>query len=456
MLRSQNINYILLSMLMDFFGTALALVLAQKTRLTLGIGHDVGTVSLFSAPIIAMVLVIWCGTFITLSVYDPDQSPGINEHFMMIFVSLSVSMLILAGMLYFTFRDVSRLLMIYFYGYNLLILLGWRVIDYAILRLLGKQIHRHRRVVIIGDADNVVEVIQQQRNIQIVGFLDQTMSDALGTLDDIGEVVNQHQIDTVIIALPMHAHHQLTETVLMLHTLSVEVWMVADYLNLTLSRIRIQHFDDLVMVNLRAPMLSSYQRLIKRAFDVIIAGITTLMLLPLMIIIAVLIRLDSTGEIIFKQKRVGQNGRLFTMYKFRSMLPDAENRRGEVIYQNEAGEIIHKVSNHPHVTRVGAFLRRTSLDELPQLFNVLKGDMSLVGPRPEMPWLVEKYDLWQRKRFTVPPGITGWWQINGRSERPMHLHTEDDIYYIQHYSAWFDLYILLKTIPAVLSRKGAY
>jgi lipopolysaccharide/colanic/teichoic acid biosynthesis glycosyltransferase len=110
----------------------------------------------------------------------------------------------------------------------------------------------------------------------------------------------------------------------------------------------------------------------------------------------------------------------------------------------------------PRVTRVGRFLRRTSLDEIPQLFNVLKGEMSLVGPRPEMPNLVEKYDLWQRKRFTVPQGMTGWWQVNGRSDKPMHLHTDEDLYYVQNYSIWLDLQIIFKTIWVVLRRKGAY
>jgi len=144
------------------------------------------------------------------------------------------------------------------------------------------------------------------------------------------------------------------------------------------------------------------------------------------------------------------------MYKFRSMVPDAEKRQHEVLRYTEDGKVIHKVPDDPRVTRVGRFIRRTSLDELPQLINVLKGEMSLVGPRPELPWLVEQYEAWQRKRFAVPPGITGWWQISGRSERLMHLHTEDDLYYIQHYSPLLDLQILWKTIGVVLKRSGAY
>jgi lipopolysaccharide/colanic/teichoic acid biosynthesis glycosyltransferase len=171
---------------------------------------------------------------------------------------------------------------------------------------------------------------------------------------------------------------------------------------------------------------------------------------------ALLIKLDSPGPVFFRQQRVGENGRIFRMYKFRSMVVGAEKLQHKVNGEDENGNVIHKSEDDPRVTRVGRFLRRTSLDELPQLINVLKGEMSLVGPRPELPWLVGQYELWQRKRFAVPQGMTGWWQVNGRSDKPMHLYTEDDLYYIQNYSLWMDIYILLKTSWVVLRGKGAY
>jgi len=149
------------------------------------------------------------------------------------------------------------------------------------------------------------------------------------------------------------------------------------------------------------------------------------------------------------QPRAGENGKPFTMYKFRTMILDAEKIR--LISQGN-----HKRKDDPRITHIGRVLRKTSLDELPQILNVLKGEMSLVGPRPEMLDLVDKYENWQRTRFTVPPGITGWWQINGRSDRPMHLHTEDDIYYINNYSLWLDIQILLRTVLVVFVGKGAY
>jgi lipopolysaccharide/colanic/teichoic acid biosynthesis glycosyltransferase len=174
-------------------------------------------------------------------------------------------------------------------------------------------------------------------------------------------------------------------------------------------------------------------------------------------VIAIAIKLDSPGPVIFGQTRVGENGKLFKMLKFRSMIKDADKMRHVIESVDEKGRIVQdKRKPDPRITRVGRFLRRTSLDELPQLFNVLKGEMSLVGPRPEMPHLVDQYELWQRRRFSVPQGITGWWQVNGRSNKPMHQHTEDDLYYVQNYSLWLDILILLKTVLAVLQRKGAY
>jgi lipopolysaccharide/colanic/teichoic acid biosynthesis glycosyltransferase len=138
------------------------------------------------------------------------------------------------------------------------------------------------------------------------------------------------------------------------------------------------------------------------------------------------------------------------------MVVNAEALQDKVNQLDQEGNLIHKVKDDPRVTRVGRFIRRWSLDELPQFFNVLKGDISLVGPRPEMPWLVEEYETWQRKRFAVPQGITGWWQVNGRSDKMMHLHTDEDLYYIQNYSLWLDILILLKTPWVVLRGKGAY
>jgi lipopolysaccharide/colanic/teichoic acid biosynthesis glycosyltransferase len=151
-----------------------------------------------------------------------------------------------------------------------------------------------------------------------------------------------------------------------------------------------------------------------------------------------------------------ENGEEFGMIKFRTMQVNADKQLQQIMQKDKDGNLVHKRPDDPRVTKIGKFLRKTSLDELPPLINIIKGDMSLIGPRPELPEMVSLYEPWQHKRFTVPQGVTGWWQVNGRSDKPMHLNTQDDLYYIQHYSIWLDLQILLKTILVVIRGKGAF
>jgi len=193
------------------------------------------------------------------------------------------------------------------------------------------------------------------------------------------------------------------------------------------------------------------QRLLKRSLDLAIAVPLFVISLPLFAVIAAAIRLESEGTIILGQRRVGIHGNPFAMYKFRSMISALDPAQFD-----ETRLDVIKRPDDPRITRVGRFLRRTSLDELPQLINVIRGDMSLVGPRPELPARVQSYEWWQFKRFEVPQGMTGWWQVNGRADRPMHLHTEDDLYYIQNYSVWLDLQILFRTLRIVLTGEGAF
>jgi len=302
-------------------------------------------------------------------------------------------------------------------------------------------------------------------DLEMVGFLAEdsqpqgTMIEGLpvlGTLDQACQVVEDHNIEEVIIALRNYERKHLANLIAELQKYPVRVKVVPDFFDLAFPKARVSIFAGIPMIGLREPAIDDFQRFVKRLFDLIVTTIVLLLIWPLLLLIVVLIKLDSPGPVIFKQLRAGENGKLFWMYKFRSMVADAEERRDEVIRLTEDGKILHKIRDDPRVTRVGRWLRRMSLDELPQFFNVLKGEMSLVGPRPEMPWLVEQYEPWQRKRFAVPPGMTSWWAVSGRSDKPLHLHIEDDLYYIQNYSLLLDLQILWKTIGAVLKGKGAF
>jgi exopolysaccharide biosynthesis polyprenyl glycosylphosphotransferase len=194
----------------------------------------------------------------------------------------------------------------------------------------------------------------------------------------------------------------------------------------------------------------------KRALDLLITGGGVLAISPLLLAVAVAIKLDSTGPVFYRQERVGKDGRHFWIYKFRSMVIDADRRLAALLDKNEASGPLFKMKEDPRITRVGSFLRRWSLDELPQLLNVLRGEMSLVGPRPPLPSEVAQYEDWQLGRLRAIPGLTGLWQVSGRSEVPFHDMVRLDLHYIRNWSLSLDLEIMLRTIPAVLSNRGAY
>jgi lipopolysaccharide/colanic/teichoic acid biosynthesis glycosyltransferase len=198
-----------------------------------------------------------------------------------------------------------------------------------------------------------------------------------------------------------------------------------------------------------------YTEGIKRFLDIVMAAILLVLLTPLWLIVALAIKLERrTPCVIFRQNRIGRYGRPFVIYKFCTMI--ADRRKDQLPYGGPFRRVAHKTPNDPRVTRVGRFLRSTSLDEIPQLINILRGEMSFVGPRPELPMLVDRYEQWQHHRHLVTPGLTGWWQVHGRSSRPMHENTDLDIYYVANQSFLLDLSIVLRTIGVVISRKGAF
>ncbi len=256
--------------------------------------------------------------------------------------------------------------------------------------------------------------------------------------------------------MPTRAYEKVNQLVKELDDLAVKIWIVPDYFSLSMHHTEMGDFLGLPMLDLRAAALSEYQRMVKRMFDLACTILILIPALPAMALVALAILLEDGQPVGFTQPRVGENRKLFKFYKFRTMVKNAEDMQKQVDTINDQGELIHKTAHDPRVTRLGRILRRFSLDELPQFFNVLLGNMSLVGPRPELPYLVEQYEPWQRKRFSVPQGLTGWWQIHGRSDKPMHLHTEDDLYYIQNYSIWLDIQILVQTIWIIIRGRGAY
>lgn len=221
-------------------------------------------------------------------------------------------------------------------------------------------------------------------------------------------------------------------------------------------RIHTQQVAGLPLIHVTTPTLEGGQRVAKRLFDLLVSGAMILITSPLMILVAFLVKLDSPGPALFRQERVGMGGRPFQMLKFRSMVTDAEARLSELAYRNEGHGLLFKMKNDPRVTRVGRFLRKYSLDELPQLLNIFAGSMSLVGPRPPLPSEVESYEHDVRRRLLVKPGLTGLWQVSGRSNLSWQDSVRLDLYYVENWSLAGDLVILLKTVRAVFHTTGAY
>jgi len=471
MLKRFTLKYVLTALMLDVVCVFAALHLGTYLRVTLPYGlvefNPRYPDGLPETPFYYIAIALWVLVALTASLYDPRKNYKAIDEFQTLTITLGVFWLAVAGVLYFSFRDTSRVLILYAVGINGILSLLWRVVVRVGFRVQQRHLAGETRVLIVGAGtvgSRVAEMIESYdwAGLRLAGYLDDDPQkrlanrSVLGTLDDIQRVVRERRVNDVVLALPPDAHERLNTVVSRLHELPVNVRIIPDYFSLALYRATVDDFGGIPMINLRDPALNDYQRLVKRMFDLVAGTVIILLALPLMLLVALAIVVDSRGPVLFRQKRVGENGRLFDMYKFRSMVVDAERLQKQVLQVDEEGHIIHKVKDDPRVTRVGRFIRRWSLDELPQFFNVLKGDISLVGPRPEMPWLVDEYALWQRKRFAVPQGITGWWQVNGRADKAMHLHTDEDLYYIQNYSLWLDIFILLKTPWAVLRGKGAF
>ncbi len=469
MLRRFSLDFTIFMMILDAGSVAAALAIATYFRPMLS---SLPLVANIPAPLeippllFPIFSVLWVGVLLLFSVYDARRNLRVGDELTSLTLGSLLAGIALAGVLYLSVRDLSRLLFITFFALAYLLLVLYRLafrLAFASGLLSAVQI---RRVLVVGAGVvgmELAECIRRHHNLglTLVGFLDdapakQSNPQVLGPLAQARQIIKGQAVDDVIMALPRRAYERVNCLVTECHDLPVKVWIIPDYFALALHRATMEEFAGLPMLDLRAPALNEYQRMVKRAFDLMIVIVVLPFSLPLMGLIAFFIRLDSPGPALFRQQRMGENGRTFEMLKFRTMVQNAYELRYLVERIDAEGHLIHKSRDDPRVTRVGRLLRRTSLDELPQLLNVLKGEMSLVGPRPELPFMVEQYQPWQRRRFAVPQGITGWWQINGRSNKPMHLHTEDDLYYVQNYSLLLDLRILIKTVWAVLRGLGAY
>lgn len=332
------------------------------------------------------------------------------------------------------------------------------------------------RVVVVGSGRAARRLMQwllsqPQLGYEVVGFIDdgpvtEEMKIAtpnsvveplhLGAVSDLHRILREGAIDEVIIALPPNDHERTVAIVDDCRRTDVEFKLVPDLYAMALDKVNIHEVAGMPLIGLKPAQISGWNFAVKRAMDVVLSGFVLIGFSWLFLMIALAIKLDTEGPVFFRQERVGRNGRRFMCYKFRTMVNDAEAQKAKLQEAYGQTNLLFKLKDDPRRTRVGRFLRRASLDELPQFINILAGDMSIVGPRPAIPPEVAVYEDWHYDRLLVPPGLTGLWQVNGRSNLSFDEMVRLDLYYAENWSPWLDIKTILRTVPAIVTARGAY
>ena len=423
---------------------------------------------MFLLPLVLFFIVSFFSYF---GAYETPRSKTCLGYGWSIFKGITLSIgVVLALLFFFKIEYVSRTVIIIFSAFEFVFTWGTRCwLRRHYIRSVkngSKALH----VLIIGTGERAAELSdrlykQAEWGMKVVGHLDPDASrvgqkvrgaPVIGTVDNISQILKEHVIDEVIIAIPRSMLEDVEPIALACEEEGIKLQFMADVFNLHVARVRLVKVGSIPLLTLEPVAQDEIKLLLKRGFDFTVTLLFMPIVLPIIGIIAVAVKWDSPGPAFFVQQRVGLKKRLFPMIKFRSMYLDAEERLKEIEHLNEAEGPIFKIKDDPRVTRVGRFLRKTSLDELPQLFNVLTGHMSLVGPRPMSTRDVDLFDKGiQRKRFSVKPGITCIWQISGRSNLPFEKWLELDLKYIDNWNLWLDFKILFKTVPAVIFSRGA-
>jgi exopolysaccharide biosynthesis polyprenyl glycosylphosphotransferase len=357
--------------------------------------------------------------------------------------------------------DVSRLFLLVLFPVQAVVTIASRAVLRVAMTRMRLSGRNTRYALVLGAGPRgqaFARKLEDHRELglRVLGFLDDEEFELapgwkrLGPLGDLETVLHEQVVDEVVICLPFSQWKLIDAISEICEQEGKIVRIPMDVLDRAIASGRVEDLDGTPVFSLVSGPDRVLALLAKRVVDVVAAFAGLVVLSPLFLLIAVAIVHGDGRPVLFRQRRVGVHGRTFEVLKFRSMVRDAERRRAELAGHNEVTGPVFKVTDDPRITRVGRFLRRTSLDELPQLWNVLRGEMSLVGPRPPLPGEVAEYDLWHRRRLSMKPGITGLWQVRGRRDPDFNHWVASDLEYIDHWSLWLDLRILVKTIPAAL------
>lgn len=413
----------------------------------------------------ALYLIIWVLISKKIRLYKNRRIGHFLKELFNVTKCLTLTLFILIAIVYVFKRfEFSRLAFLYFWVLGIFGLFSIRFFVRKTLETLHKKGYNKKFAIIAGAGELVQKVLEKielfpELGIQVIGFLTSKGEEVgktiknipiLGVYDDLDKILKENKVDIFFIALSINEYGNFENLIKKAEGHLLEIKVVPGSYEFLKLRGGIDEIEDLPMVSLQSSPLYGWDRVFKRIFDLILGTLILIMLSPLMIIIALLIKLTSKGPILYRQERMGMDGRLFQILKFRTMKVDAEKETGP----------IWATPNDPRRTKLGAFLRRMSLDELPQLFNVLKGEMSLVGPRPERPNFVEEFKHkipFYMLRHKIKAGMTGWAQVNGwRGNTSIEKRIEHDLYYIQNWSIGFDIKILLMTLWRGFFSKSAY
>lgn len=422
-------------------------------------------------PLVGLLTLVFLLASRREGAYDVRRGrPPLDDLYGLINATTTAIMLLVVLVFFYRRLFYSRIIFIYA-GLMIIVLLGLarivRGVMLARLRYAGQGVDR---VLIIGagEAGRTVMrnlIAQPELGYRVVGFLDddpaKTAADigpikALGPVENLSAVAKGHSIDQVIITLPWQYHRKIIRLVNEAEQNGMRARVVPDLLQLSLGGVDVEAINGIPLISVKQSALTGFNYTLKRAVDILLAIAAIVILAPLWLAVALAIRLDSPGPVLFRQERVGRHGKPFQVYKFRSMYQDAEAQLEKLRAQNEAAGPLFKMRDDPRRTRVGRFIRKVSIDEVPQIINVLRGEMSVVGPRPGLLSEVAQYQDWHRKRLEVLPGITGLWQVSGRSDLTFDEMVMLDIYYGENWSLGLDLRIMLRTVPQVIFGDGAY
>jgi exopolysaccharide biosynthesis polyprenyl glycosylphosphotransferase len=453
----------------DLAAIALSLLLAYVSRRVLPESAEQPQIDLH-AQLSVLMLPLWIGAFMYYRLYSVRFITTRVEEFRRIVHAVGVSVSLTAFAAFMLDWRVSRAWLVLTVAIGIPIIVVERELVRRAFESLRRQGRMRRSVLVVGANSEAVAISEMLRNdrghgYNVLGFVESSLEPGtpvagdvrvVGPVERTVELAEATGAGSVIVATTAIDTSVVNQLVRRLTDAGIHVELSSSLADISAARLTVRPLGRFPVLYIEPVHRRGWRVAAKRAFDIVVAGLGVIVLAPVLVAVAVAVKLDSRGPVLFKQERVGKEGKVFHVWKFRTMVVDAEARLAEVVHLNEANGPLFKITRDPRVTRVGRFLRALSLDELPQLGNVLRGEMSLVGPRPALPREMQEWAPHLHDRLRVKPGVTGMWQVSGRSDASFEEYVRLDLFYVDNWSFWIDVAIVAKTVPTVLLRRGAY